>query len=207
MTDKVNETVVDEAPDMPKPLPFTPFLRNRIAGDIHPYSARLAERSDLWEGVYNLQGSKNPEDAPDGYDPRQTEHVVRVRAQMAEEETNQVKARMDSLESLVLETQRQNAAALQTISNLTAQIEALTGGVMEPAAPMAMAAMVEDAGTEAATKATAKKTTAKKPAAPKEEQANTEVISQDTESGTDVDSVASGDAISNLLKNIDSVAE
>lgn len=47
-----------------------PYLMEKSTGVIHPYTEAMAERSDLVIGCYNLEGSRNPEDADPYYDPQ-----------------------------------------------------------------------------------------------------------------------------------------
>ena len=46
-----------------------PFLKEKATGVVHPWSEAMAERNDLVVGCYNLDGSDDPADAPEGYDP------------------------------------------------------------------------------------------------------------------------------------------
>lgn len=59
---------------MPKPLGYTPFLKEIATGYVYPYNPRMADRSDLVIGCYNLEGSTNPADAdPTKYNPKTAE--------------------------------------------------------------------------------------------------------------------------------------
>ena len=46
-----------------------PYLQELATGFIHPYTDNLAQHGDSVRGVYNLQGSTNPDDRDDGYNP------------------------------------------------------------------------------------------------------------------------------------------
>lgn len=55
---------------IPEPVSMSfPFLKEKATGVVHPWSEPMAERNDLVVGCYNLDGSEDPADAPDGYDP------------------------------------------------------------------------------------------------------------------------------------------
>lgn len=47
-----------------------PYLMEKNTGVIHPYTDAMAERSDLVIGCYNLEGSRNPDDADPYYNPQ-----------------------------------------------------------------------------------------------------------------------------------------
>lgn len=47
-----------------------PYLMEKNTGVIHPYTEAMAERSDLVIGCYNLEGSRNPDDADPYYNPQ-----------------------------------------------------------------------------------------------------------------------------------------
>lgn len=47
-----------------------PYLMEKNTGVIHPYTEAMAERSDLVIGCYNLDGSRNPDDADQYYNPQ-----------------------------------------------------------------------------------------------------------------------------------------
>lgn len=60
MADKMPKRVVGQFP----------YLMEKNTGVIHPYTEAMAERSDLVIGCYNLEGSRNPEDADPYYNPQ-----------------------------------------------------------------------------------------------------------------------------------------
>lgn len=80
---------------MPTPLGYTPFLKEISTGYVYPYNPRMADRSDLVIGCYNLEGSTNPEDAdPTTYNPKTAElaplkrresHIPATQTQVKEE--------------------------------------------------------------------------------------------------------------------------
>lgn len=47
-----------------------PYLMEKNTGVIHPYTEAMADRSDLVIGCYNLEGSRNPDDADPYYNPQ-----------------------------------------------------------------------------------------------------------------------------------------
>lgn len=62
-------------PVIPKTFPF---LIEKNTGYVYPYTARMAERSDLVEGCYDLRGSKDPNDRPKDYDPAVEKNIQRL---------------------------------------------------------------------------------------------------------------------------------
>lgn len=54
-----------------------PFLIEKNTGYVYPYTHRMAERSDLVEGCYDLLGSKDPNDRPKNYDPAVEKNIQR----------------------------------------------------------------------------------------------------------------------------------
>lgn len=60
MADKMPKRVVGQFP----------YLMEKNTGVIHPYTEAMAERSDLVIGCYNLEGSRNPDDADPYYNPQ-----------------------------------------------------------------------------------------------------------------------------------------
>lgn len=61
---------------MPEPLGYTPYLKEKKSGFVHPYSAMMAARSDLVVGCYNQAGSMNPKDADPTYDPTDFDSTI-----------------------------------------------------------------------------------------------------------------------------------
>lgn len=58
------------ASKMPRPIEGNPpYLMEKATGYVHPYTAQMAERSDLVVACYTVDGSFDPEDADPDYDP------------------------------------------------------------------------------------------------------------------------------------------
>ena len=146
-----------------------PYLMEKNTGVIHPYTEAMAERSDLVIGCYNLEGSRNPDDADPYYNPQaivmREERARRVES-VGPRNAAEAKAAAAEETGRIRREERARAEA-ELEERLAAERERMRRELLAELQPAP--APEETQTTEK--KAAAKKGSAKKGAAAKKEQA------------------------------------
>lgn len=146
-----------------------PYLMEKNTGVIHPYTEAMAERSDLVIGCYNLEGSRNPDDADPYYNPQaivmREERARRVES-VGPRNAAEAKAAAAEETGRIRREERARAEA-EMEERLAAERERMRQELLAELQPAP--APEETQTTEK--KAAAKKGSAKKGAAAKKEQA------------------------------------
>lgn len=146
-----------------------PYLMEKNTGVIHPYTDAMAERSDLVIGCYNLEGSRNPDDADPYYNPQaivmREERARRVES-VGPRNAAEAKAAAAEETGRIRREERARAEA-ELEERLAAERERMRQELLAELQPAP--APEETQTTEK--KAAAKKGSAKKGAAAKKEQA------------------------------------
>lgn len=146
-----------------------PYLMEKNTGVIHPYTEAMAERSDLVIGCYNLEGSRNPDDADPYYNPQaivmREERARRVES-VGPRNAAEAKAAAAEETGRIRREERARAEA-ELEERLVAERERMRQELLAELQPAP--APEETQTTEK--KAAAKKGSAKKGAAAKKEQA------------------------------------
>lgn len=145
-----------------------PYLMEKNTGVIHPYTEAMAERSDLVIGCYNLEGSRNPDDADPYYNPQaivmREERARRVES-VGPRNAAEAKAAAAEETGRIRREERARAEA-ELEERLAAERERMRQELLAELQP---APAPEE--TQATEKKAAKKGSAKKGAAAKKEQA------------------------------------
>lgn len=145
-----------------------PYLMEKNTGVIHPYTEAMAERSDLVIGCYNLEGSRNPDDADPYYNPQaivmREERARRVES-VGPRNAAEAKAAAAEETGRIRREERARAEA-ELEERLAAERERMRQELQPAPAP-------EETQTTEKKAAAAKKGSAKKGAAAKKEQATT----------------------------------